>query len=105
MPFFNPENAIGEVNPLFTSLVTKFFTEYVEICAERAFAGGSKVMIASPSEIKAVAFRTACGIPTARPTGGFLRISSIIARRSGPGSLNISPASKFGVMIRLLVKE
>ena len=96
---------IGDVNPLFTSFVTKFLTEYVEICAERAFAGGSKVMIASPSEINAVAFRTACGIPTASPTGGFLRISSIIASRSGPGSLKISPASRFGVMIRLIDEE
>ena len=105
MPFFKPVNVIGDARALFTSLVTRFFTEYVEICAERAFAGGSKVIIASPSEISAAGFRTACGIPTARPTGGFLRISSIMASRSGPGSLKISPASRFGVMIRLIDEE
>ena len=105
MPFFKPVKVIGDARALLTSFVTRFFTEYVEICAERAFAGGSKVIIASPSETSAVAFRTASGIPTARPTGGFLRISSIIASNNGPGSLKTSPASRLGVIMRLIVVE
>ena len=59
MPFLSPVKVIGEVAELCSSLVFKFRTVYMLTWAVRAFAGGSNVTIASESEIKADALRTA----------------------------------------------
>ena len=48
--------------------------------------------------MKACALRGENGKSVATPTGGLFRISSIIASKSGPGSLKTSPGSRFGVI-------
>ena len=46
MPFLRPVTTIGLLVPLTVSEVFKFLTVYAVTCAARAFAGGSKVIIA-----------------------------------------------------------
>ena len=60
--------------------------------------GASKVTIADLSAINARALVGAEGSDFATPAGGLVRISSIMANATGPGSLNTSPASRFGVI-------
>ena len=48
--------------------------------------------------MKACALRGENGRSVATPAGGLVRISSIIASSSGPGSLKISPGSRLGVI-------
>ena len=54
--------------------------------------------MAEPSAITACALRTEVGNSAAMPTGGFARISAIIAKSNGPGPEKTSPASRLGVI-------
>ena len=47
--------------------------------------GGSKVITAVLSPMRAFTFRTTVGMPVGTPAGGLRNISAIIARASGPG--------------------
>ncbi|CAB4598617.1 unannotated protein [freshwater metagenome] len=55
-------------------------------------------MIADLSPIIALTLRGASGSPTGIPAPGLVRISSSMPSVIGPGDLNTSPASKFGVI-------
>ncbi|CAB5115200.1 unannotated protein [freshwater metagenome] len=98
VPFFSPDTTTGLETAFFSTPVLIFLIMYSLICAVRRFTGGSNEMSAEASAVKACTFLGDCGRPVAIPAGGFVRISSIIARRSGPGSLKISPGSKLGVI-------
>ena len=64
----------------------------------RRFAGESKATSADAFDVKAWALRGEKGRSVATPAGGLVRISSIMASNNGPGSLNISPGSRLGVI-------
>ena len=63
----------------------------------RALSGSSNVMSAEESATNACALRTSVGILAASPGAGLLRRSRIIPSRTGPNSVNTSPAAILGV--------